>query len=65
MHNCPLNGEAVKGLKMSDGSVVEGYIVGFAPFTYILPQNEVDRICCTGQQQVNINVLAERILEHN
>ena len=60
-----LNGKVVKGLKMSDGTAIEGYIVGIAPFTYILPQKEVDKICCTGQQQVRINIVAERILANN
>ncbi len=59
-----LQGTVVKGLKMSDGSPVEGYVVGFSPFTYIIPREVIEAACCTGQQQIKITIVAERILPH-
>lgn len=32
---------------------------------YILPEDEVRKACCTGEQQVKIEITAERILAHD
>ena len=50
---------------MSDGEPVTGFVIGTAPFTYILPEDEVRKACCAGKQQVKIEITAERILAHN
>ena len=59
-----LEGRLVTGFKMSDGEPVKGYVIGHTPFTYILPQKIVQEACCTGQQQVEIHGVAERVLAH-
>ena len=60
-----IDGKVITGLKMSDGEPVTGFVIGTAPFTYILPEDEVRKACCTGQQQVKIEITAERILSHD
>lgn len=59
-----LNGEIVTGLKMTDGSPVRGYVVGADPFVYIIPVEVIENACCSGQQQVEIHIVAERVLVH-
>jgi len=60
-----IDGKVITGLKMSDGEPVTGFVIGTAPFTYILPEDEVRKACCTGEQQVKIEITAERILAHD
>lgn len=60
-----IDGKVVTGRRMSDGEPVTGFIIGTTPFTYILPEDEVRKACCTGQQQVKIEITAERILAHD
>ena len=60
-----IDGKVVTGLRMSDGEPVTGFVVGTTPFTYILPEDEVRKTCCTGKQQVKIEITAERILTHD
>ena len=60
-----IDGEVVTGRRMSDGEPVTGFVIGTTPFTYILPEDEVRKACCTGEQQVKIEITAERILAHD
>lgn len=60
-----IDGKVVTGLRMSDGEPVTGFVIGTTPFTYILPEDEVRKACCTGEQQVKIEITAERILAHD
>ena len=60
-----IDGKVVTGRRMSDGEPVTGFVIGTTPFTYILPEDEVRKACCTGQQQVKIEITAERILAHD
>ncbi|MCH3999669.1 MAG: hypothetical protein LKF15_01395 [Lachnospiraceae bacterium] len=60
-----IDGKVVTGLRMSDGTPVTGFVIGTTPFIYILPEDEVYKACCTGQQQVKIEITAERILAHD
>lgn len=59
-----LDGEIVTGIKMSDGSPVRGYVVGSTPFVYILSVEEIENALCTGEQQVEVHIVAERVLPH-
>lgn len=60
-----IDGEVITGRRMSDGEPVTGFVIGTTPFTYILPEDEVRKACCTGEQQVKIEITAERILAHD
>lgn len=60
-----IDGKVVTGRRMSDGEPITGFVVGTTPFTYILPEDEVRKACCTGEQQVKIEITAERILAHD
>lgn len=60
-----IDGKVITGRRMSDGEPITGFVVGTTPFTYILPENEVRKACCTGEQQVKIEITAERILAHD
>lgn len=59
------NSLKVRALKLSDGTPIEGYLIGFPIFLYVLPVEAVEKAICTGQQQVDISVTAERILNHS
>ena len=59
-----IEAQIIKGLKMSDGTLVEGYVIGFTGFLYLIPREEVEKACCTGQQQIEVTIQAERILSH-
>lgn len=59
-----IDGKVVTGLRMSDGTPVTGFVIGVAPFLYILSEDEVRKACCTGEQQVKIEITSERILAH-
>lgn len=60
-----IDGKAVTGLRMSDGTPITGFVIGTTPFTYILPEDDVCKACCTGENSVKIEITAERILSHD
>ena len=61
----PRNGNLITGRKMSDGAPVSGFVIGTEPFLYILPEEDVRKALCTGEQQVKLEIAAERILAHD
>ena len=60
-----IDGEVVTGRRMSDGTPITGFVIGKAPYLYILPEEDVLNACCSGEQQVKTELVAERILAHD
>lgn len=46
-----IDGEVVTGRRMSDGTPITGFVIGKAPYLYILPEEDVLNACCSGEQQ--------------
>lgn len=54
-----IDGKVVTGRRMSDGTPVKGFVIG------ILPEDKVRQICYSGDNQIKIEMTAERILSHD
>ncbi|MFN2926466.1 hypothetical protein ACKX2L_06025 [Lachnospiraceae bacterium YH-ros2228] len=57
-----IGGKVVTGLRASDGRPVTGFVLGTEPVLYILPEEEVRKVCDSDEPQMEIKLTAEMIL---
>lgn len=57
-----IGGKVVTGLRASDGMPVTGFVLGTEPVLYILPEDEIRKVCDSDEPQMEIELTAEMIL---